>query len=86
MFGNAKQSIPERFVELMKIDDAIEEIRADIDRVIAGKVITIEQARQLQQELTPYREKLRPLLEDQAKLRLSCERFITEEKARGNIT
>lgn len=88
MFSNAQQSIPERFVAKMEIDGHIERIRAKQDDLIKsyGSVISIEDCRKLQAELTPLRDELKPLLEQQEFLRKSCEAFITDRKARGPQT
>jgi len=85
MFSNAQQSIPERFIEKMEVDEKIKEWRHLVDDIIAsyGDVLTIENCRELQIRLAPIRDELKPLLERQEHLRKSCEAFITEKKLRG---
>lgn len=85
MFSNAKQSIPDRFLEKMNVDGQLSSIDFQIQSIIEsyGSVIDFNEINTLKIELEPLREQRRQLLEKQDFLRKSCEAFIVERKARG---
>lgn len=69
LFSTAQQSIPVRFQEKVRVD-------SDIDDLLKDKVVNIR-------DIPEIKKKLEPLREEQQALRISCEAFITEKKARG---
>lgn len=83
MFGNAKQSIPQRFMDKIEIDQKVKEAEIRITDYLAsfGDVLTIEQCRHIRECVRRYRGKLKPLYEKQEFLRKSCEAFIAQRRA-----
>lgn len=69
MFSTRKQSVPERFLQKMRVDAAINDVLKD-------KVVAFS-------DIHAIKEKLKPLREEQQALRTSCEAFIRDQKARG---
>jgi len=69
LFGNAQQQIPVRFIEKIRVD-------AEISNILKPRVIAFS-------DIPAMKEKLKPLREEQQALRISCENFIKEQKARG---
>jgi len=71
MFNNRKQSIPQRFIEKMEVD-------AKIENLLNRKVIPIS-------EIPAIKEELAPLVAERNSLRVSCENFIKDQKAKGPL-
>ncbi len=77
-FNNAKQAIPERFLEKIEVDRKIAEVKAE-HLYRDGNIVYVTDIKQ-------YRDKIKPFKEHQHALRISCENFIKDQKARGPTT
>lgn len=77
-FGNAKQSIPERFIAKMEIDKKIKETH-ESHAIRDGNVYHVA-------DLQQYGKDMKPLREEQLAYRISCDNLIKDQKARGGPT
>lgn len=77
MFDNRKQSVPERFIMKQNID---REVRSCYEGHVTRRenVVFVDNMR-------VFRDEYRELKGEQARLRLSCERFVKDQKANGPL-
>ena len=69
LFSNRQQSIPERFIEKMRVD-------AEIAEVLKPKIVQFS-------DISALKAKLKPLREEQRAIWISCDNFIKDAKVNG---